>query len=258
VKNTSNSITGSVTDAASRPLDGARVEITDGSEAGTFTITNSNGRFSFAFGEEITESTHFRATKEGYIPATTSIGELCGGSCGAYRWLQFWLGSLAQPINIAGDYTVSFIAEGQCAIPEEVRTRTYVATIRRSDTVSRPPGTFFNVTFMDPQMLKNYRSFFISVADDYLSFYLGSLDGNSSTADPGLAEEIALHRYFSMGGSGAATIAEPVTTIRATLEGYVDYCELSSPMESEYRCQSGVVKRAICDSAGHRLILTRR
>ena len=150
VTNTSNSITGSVTDTASRPLDGARVEITDGSEAGTFTITNSNGRFSFASGEEITDSTHFRATKEGYIPATTSIGELCGGSCGAFRSLQFALGSLAQPIDIAGDYTVSFIAEGECAsIPEEVRTRTYVATIRRSDTVSRPPGTFFNVTFMD-------------------------------------------------------------------------------------------------------------
>lgn len=258
VTNTSNSITGIVTDTAGRPLDGARVEVAEGSEAGRFTLTDSNGRFSFASVEGITESTHFRATKEGHMAATTSLRELCG-SCGAFRWLHFSLGSLAPPINIVGDYTVSFLAEGRCAaIPEEVRTRTYVATIRRNDTVGRPPGTFFNVTFTDPQMLENYRTFFIGVAGDYLSFYLGNLDGTPSTADPGLAEEIAPHRYFSMGGFGAATVAVPVTTIAATLDGYVDYCELNSAMGSSYSCQTDVAKREICESSGHRLILTRR
>jgi hypothetical protein len=176
-----------------------------------------------------------------------------------FRWLHFSLGSLAQPINIAGDYTVTFLAEGRCAaIPEEVRTRTYAATIGRDDTAGHPPGTRFNVTVTDPQMLENYKKFSIGVAGDYLSFFLGNLDGTPSIADPGLAEEIGSNRYFSMGGSAAATVALPVTTIAASLEGYVDYCELNSAMGSSYSCRTDVAKRAICESSGHRLILTRR
>jgi hypothetical protein len=256
--NTSNAITGTVTDTANRPLHGARVEVAEGSEAGMFTLTDSNGKFSFASVDGITESTQFRATKEGHIAATTSLREHCG-DCGAFRWLHFSLGSLAQPVNIDGDYTVSIIAEGRCAaIPEEVRTRTYVAAIRQNDMVGRPPGTSFNVTFTDPQMLDQYRKFSIGIAGDYVSFYLGNLDGTPSMADPGVAEQIAPNRYFSIGGSGAATVAVPVTSIIATLDGYVDYCELNSAMGSSYSCQTGVIKRTICESSGHRLILTRR
>ena len=121
----------------------------------------------------------------------------------------------------------------------------------------RPPGTFCRVTFTDPQMLEHYRDFFISVAGDYVSFYLGNLDGDPNYADPGLAEEIAPHRYFSIGGPGAATIAASVTTIAATLDGYVEDCELNSAMGSKsYSCQTGAAKRGICQSSGHRLVFT--
>ena len=257
VSGRSNLITGTVTDTASRPLERARVEVTDGPRAGTFAVTGSDGEFSFASVEGITEGTQFLATKEGYIAETTSLRETCG-NCNAFRWLRFFLGSSSPPVNIEGDYRVSFLAEGSCpAIPDEVRARTYAATIRRNDVVNRPPGTFFNVTFTDPQMLEQYRNIFISVAGDYVSFYLGNLDGDPNHADPGLAEEIAPHRYFSMGGPGAATVAAPVTTIAATLDGYVEYCELNSAMGSSYSCQTGAAKRGICLSSGHRLIFTK-
>src|SRR4051794_14289338 len=58
-------IKGTVFDTANRPLAGARVQVLDGSHAGTTATVTANGEFSMVGTFE--EGTRFRATIDGYI-----------------------------------------------------------------------------------------------------------------------------------------------------------------------------------------------
>src|SRR6187200_2573592 len=64
----STGIRGSVSDTAFRHLDGARVEVVDGPEAGMSTTADANGSFSFS--GTFDDTTRFRATKDGHLAAT--------------------------------------------------------------------------------------------------------------------------------------------------------------------------------------------
>ena len=96
---------GAVSDTAFRPLSGARVEIVEGSQAGWFTTSAADGRFSIAFTS--TNVVTVRATKDGYASATMSVRPPSG------IFLSFYL-SPPEPVNIAGTYTVTFAADGAC------------------------------------------------------------------------------------------------------------------------------------------------
>ena len=62
-------VSGVVYDTTLKPLSGATVEVLDGPQAGTSAIADAKGEFSLsgAFGT----ATRFRATKEGYLDATS-------------------------------------------------------------------------------------------------------------------------------------------------------------------------------------------
>jgi hypothetical protein len=62
------------------------------------------------------------------------------------------LESLAAPVNVAGDHTLTFIAARVCAdrLPADMRTRTSPSTIPLESFPNRPGNTTFMATVNGP------------------------------------------------------------------------------------------------------------
>jgi len=236
-----NDVAGWVLDTADRPVAGARVEVVDGPQAGTSAMSDATGQFSLA-------GTTFRATKEGYVSVTQASQT---SAPGGRPWIIFHLEGLAPPVNIAGDYTLTFIADSACTeLPNELQTRTYAATV--TPAASRP-NTSFDVTVTGAPLLGDYTIFMIGVFGDYLAF-------NLDWEGPVLVEQVAPNTYLAFQGAAEASVATSgLSTISASFDGTIEYCVLTSEMGRFYSCSPGqAVTYARCASKNHRLILTRR
>ena len=118
---------GTVDDTAFRQRAGARVQVVSGPQAGLSTTTDSSGDFSFS--ETFDQTTQFRASHDGYATATRTLQPFCA-QCNPNWWINFSLEVLAPPVNLAGDYTLTFVADSTCGgLPNELRTRSYAVTI---------------------------------------------------------------------------------------------------------------------------------
>ena len=218
----STGVRGSVSDTAFRPLDGARVEVVDGPQAGMSTTADANGSFSLS--GTFDDATRFRATKDGHV-AATQVSRIFSTLSG--RNVTFSLEVLAPPVNMAGDYTLTFIADSACVgLPDAVRTRTYAATITPWSSTS------FNVALSGASFLPARDSFPIGVAGDYLTFWF---------ADPALVEQIAANTQVELYGWGGASVGTSgVSRIAVSWEGEFEYSQTE------------------CKSKNHQLILARR
>ena len=248
-------IRGIVCDTALRPLDGARVEVLDGPQAGTSTTSNGDGGFWLA--GTFDDTTRFRATRAGSRRPKPQPSRPCGG-CNPGRWLIFGLDPLVPPVSLAGDYTLTFIAHGACeALPEQVRTRTYAATITNRSPSDRP-ATAFDVSVSGASFRNDLAwgggpSLQIFVAGDYLS--LGFADFHGS---PGLVEQVAANTYLALSGMGGASVGATASDFSIPFTGVMDYCATTSEMMGSYACTPGPgVVQARCNS-NHRAIFTRR
>ena len=221
------SMKGTVSDTAFRHLAGARVEVVDGPQAGLSTTVDANGEF--ALTGAFDDATQFRATKGGYVTAVRTLQPFCA-ACNPNRWINFSLEVLAPPVNMAGDYTVTFIADSACAtLPNEARTRTYTSTI---PSMPIPPNAYIN--FPAIGALKGSDILSMGVAGDYISFWLETL-----------MEQLAPNTFIAFGGVAGASIgASPGSTIVLPFDGSIDY--------------QGLAVHANCQSKNHRMILTRR
>ena len=64
---------------------------------------------------------------------------------------------LASPVNVAGDYTLTFIADNACAdLPDKVRTRTYEATITPGAGTTIPAHLYLNGMVVGASFLERY------------------------------------------------------------------------------------------------------
>ena len=150
-------LAGSVTDAAWRPLAGARVEVVEGPQAGLSTTTDANGDY-FLRGS-FDDATRFRATKDGHAPSTFSLPPACD-PCNPHWWIHFALEALAPKPNLAGDYSLTVIANSACAaLPDAVRSRTYEATVTLQSGPDFAPNSQFEVSVSTPPFLEQHRSF---------------------------------------------------------------------------------------------------
>ena len=241
-------------DTALRPLDDARVEVLDGPQAGTSTTSNGDGGFWLA--GTFDDTTRFRATRAGHVAETATLRP-CGG-CNPGRWLIFDLDPLVPPVSLAGDYTLTFIAHGACeGLPEQVRTRTYAATITNRSPSDRP-ATAFDVSVSGASFRNDLAwgggpSLQIFVAGDYLS--LGFADFHGS---PGLVEQVAANTYLALSGMGGASVGATASDFSIPFTGVLEYCATTSEMMGSYACTPGPgVVQARCNS-NHRAIFTRR
>jgi hypothetical protein len=244
-------IAGTVADVAWRPLAGARVEVVDGPHAGRSTTTNAQGDF-FLSGI-FDDTTHFRASKEGHVADTRPLNAFCV-ACNPNWWVHFYLESLATSVNLAGDYTLTFIPDSRCAsLPEEVRTRSYDATVTQRSGPGGPVKSFFYVSLTGAKFLERHGSFDMGLADNYLRAELG--DGHG---EPGLMEEVAANTYLTFGGRLEATVTD-ASTIAGSLVGDVDFCTFASASVIRNRCHATVaVIHTHCPSQNHRVMMRRR
>jgi hypothetical protein len=228
-------IRGIVFDTANRPLDGARVEVLDGPQAGTSTISGLEGGFYLA--GTFDDTTRFRATRDGYVAGTATLRP-CGG-CTPARWLYFDLDLLVAPVNLAGEYTLTLTADSACrGLPEQMRSRTYAATITNRSPADRP-ATAFDVSvsgasFRNDLAWGGRPSVAIYVAGDYLSFGFADFHGS-----PGLVEEVAPNTYLAFGGLGELAVGSDLSEFSIPFDGMMDYCAMGSEMRGSYKCTPG-------------------
>ena len=115
-------VNGYVYDSAIRILTGAVVEVLDGPQAGLSATADATGKFTLA--GTFDDSTRFRASKDGHVDSTGTLSPRCA-TCSGARFIYLVLGLLAPPVEIAGEYSLTFVADSTCAgIPSELRTRT--------------------------------------------------------------------------------------------------------------------------------------
>jgi carboxypeptidase family protein len=242
---TVSKVTGYVWDSANRPLAGAGVEVLDGLSAGASTTADTHGAFSLTGTFDAT--TRFRATKDGYVSATQPVQAAIAAPS-----VFFWLDGPAAPVNIAGDYTLSFVADSACAdlLPDDIRTRTYPARISEGFSPNHPAHTYLIAALSGATLDGYYNRMSMYVAGDYLAFDL---------SDNSILEEVEDDAYLSIGGVGAATVGTAgASTISGSLKGVFDYCVAKSEMKSGFHCDPAeATARATC-SGNHQVILTRR
>jgi hypothetical protein len=236
---------GTVSDTAFRSLAGARVEVVDGPQAGLSTTSDARGEFSLT--GLFDDATRFRATKEGYVTATRTLQPFCA-ACNPNWWINFSLEVPAAPVNVAGDYTLTFVADSGCGtLPDEVRTRTYTATIAPASNTG-PANASFPLKVSGALEGAGTGGLGMGVAGDYVAIWLEFL-----------VEQIAPNTFLSFGGLAAASIGTTTgSTIALPFDGTIDYCVTKSDVGRYEECYKGLATHKQCASSNHQLILTRR
>ena len=184
----SKRIIGEVLDTAFRVVAGARIEVVDGPELGTTTTSDTAGEFLFVGAFD--ETNRFRATKDGYVSATEPFRVLPGAN-----YVSFQLETVDPPVDVAGQYALTFIADSICVgLPTELRTRTFAATVSARPIL--PANRYFSVLVGGAQLLEDltFKNFSVGVAGNYVAFVLG--DDESS---PGLVEQVGANTYLAFG-----------------------------------------------------------
>jgi hypothetical protein len=244
-------VSGTVSDAAFRPLAGATVQVTDGPGTGLLATTDTRGNFTL-FGS-FDETTQFRATGVGHAAVTRPLPESCA-PCNPHWWIHFSLESLAPHLDLSGLYTLTFLADNRCVVlPDELRTRTFDASITRSSSPDAPTNSRFDVTVHGASTVAGFDRFVIGVAGDYLAADIGEWGHNGA----GLVERVGANTYVSVAGGISATVTN-TSMISAPMYGAVDRCELTGEWTSAYNCGgSGSTPTAHCLSQNHQLVMRR-
>lgn len=235
-------IAGYVNDTAFQPVPNARVEVLDGPESGTTTITDASGRFSLE--GEFTATTRFRAAKDGYEAAVQTL-QPSTTIPSASRSLTFFMSVAGASGNHA---TLTVEADGACSdLPSSVRVRTYPATVTAGAFPLLPANTAFFATLSGASLDGYFHVVFIRVEGARITFDL---------SDNGIEEEVAPETYYFVGGVGGARTQPGATSISGPFSGVVDYCTLKTDPGTLYPCSDQAITRVRCASANHRMSLT--
>ena len=253
------SVSGKVYDTALRPLAGAMVEVLNGAQAGNVVTTRADGQFGFSGAFD--DDTRFRATKDGHEAGVAKLGAYCE-RCNPHHWVYFYLALPVPPANLAGDYTLTVVANDACTmLPAEARSRTYPANIVANATQPTSANTNFHFIPSGASLVSGlgWEGLWFYVAGNYLEMSIGDLHGQ-----PGLVERMGANTYFGFGGWGTTELgAAGVSTMSMTFDGEVVYCELKpgvAPVDANQRFTCGAdqaVSRLACPSRSHRIVLAR-
>jgi len=233
-----SSLSGLIQDTAFRGLPDARVEITEGSQAGAFTMTDHLGQFKMPgpFSGAVT----VRASKEGYFPATQKIE-------GPPYSIGLRLKPTGPSADIIGEYSLTLVADSACtAFPDTARKRTYTLAIGPHPRSSLPllyEGTLSGARFHPPTGFH----FEIGVSGSIARFLIGEYGF-------GFVEDL---------GSGSLEIWGVVdafvsrSSSSGSFVGAFTHCDgsLLGPGAVYWHCP---VRPAHCEQANHRFTLTRR
>ena len=253
------SLNGSVQDTASRPLADARVEITAGHRSGAVETTDSNGRFRMP--GTFTGTVTIAASKDGYHSASLTVPHpqwlprmLLSGPLPENLNLSTSLSLQpdAPPASIAGEYTLTITADPSCsALPDEVRTRAYRATIVPTDRPTAFQGRASDARFVSdspcvgrPAESCIHNSFHIGMAGDFAN--LGA----------SLLEQLSETIYLLIEGGVSASFGP--SGISAPLNAQVVYCPVRPVYTSGEYWACPTDTGVDCSSIRHRLTLVPR
>ncbi len=245
---TAQRLHGYVSDTAFRPMGGVRLEVLSGPDAGK--ELNSDPEGAFAYVGAFSGGVSIRATKEGYLPMTSSV--FCCASDSA--WVSFLLSPVAPPIEAAGNYTLTITVSSACpGFPDDALVRSYQAKLTKHTAATVPANTQFDGSITGAQFAPYSNVFWVGVAGDYLAV---STEGEG----PSIVEQIGPKSYIAyMGAAGASVPSGSPTTISAPFNGSVEYCELKSPIGQYYDCSDSLAAVKVqCASAIKWLTLTPR
>ena len=239
---------GTVYDTAFHELPGARIEIVNGPSAGLTTMSDAKGQWGFPGAFD--DTSQFRATKDGYEPATLPLGPYCA-ACNPNRWVNFVMKALARPVNVAGSYSMTIKAASTCSnLPEAVRARTYGVTLSSLDNGSpnSAANAYFTVSATGANFVPDWNRFEGGVSGNYLGFWFEIL-----------VEEVAPGNYliFGMSAGGALDTDHP-ETIEIQGDGGISYCTVDATSGVLDDCFRGRATVATCESPHQTLVLTPR
>src|SRR5262245_33620006 len=103
-------VNGYVSDGVFRPVAGAVVEVLDGPQAGLSATVGGGGEFTLA--GNFDDTTRFRARREGYVDSIGTLSPRCATCAVAPRFVYLVLGIPAPPVEIAGEYNLTLVADG--------------------------------------------------------------------------------------------------------------------------------------------------
>jgi hypothetical protein len=213
------------------------VEIVDGSQAGAFAITESNGGFTIP--GPFSGAISVRASKEGYFTATQQIQILNHG-------VNFYLDTTSPSVDMTGQYSLTMVADSTCtALPDVARKRTYQMAVAHHPNLwpSEYEGVLSGATF--------YRSddfpFFIAVSGNMARLFIGGYG-------EGLLEELGSSTVEIWGVIDALMNGSRSS---GSFVGAFSYCA-SSPSGPLGTVDTCPVQPAYCEALNHQFILTRR
>ena len=225
---------GSVHDTRSRPLAG--VTVSSVSTPDVVTFSDANGQFSIAASKVggFDSAALFRAEKDGYLSESRTLGS----------GLSFVLTALAPAVNLAGEYTLTIVADAACAVlPAELRTRTYIAEFFGATDIV--VGSVRGATFVE-----GLTDLDAHIAGDVVSF-------TTDVHGPGwIVEEIGPDIHLAFRGVATARVDRPLSAIAAAFEGVIEYCTANVPLRRDYKC--AVTHARACVSNNHQFLLTKR
>jgi len=147
---------------------------------------------------------------------------------------------LGPPVSVAGDYTLTFIADSACVgIPIDLRTRTYDATIVPGHPLATP-GTGFSVRINGVSAVPGLDGIAVDVSGNVVTFQLDA-DGW-----PHFVEQVTPDWYFAFDGRIVIDVpSASLSSFSTSFYGGALYGH--SPTVSQR-----------CESRNHQLVVTRR
>ena len=245
-------ILGRVTDTAFRTLAGARVEILNGPAAGTAVV--SDGLDDVVIIGEFSGVLTFRATKAGFLPATTELN--IQGLCERCTPRFYLALESVDPIVTfePGTYTLTFTADPACTrLPLEARRRTYVATVSRA---TGPYTGSYDVRVPRVGLLNfGHNSFLIGISGTYLA--------TEDYAAPTFFERMTANTYVAIDFLLGTTTFDVVSSsgVSVPYAGSFEYCSVQPGVGPEF-CDrvpaESLLEYDHCFAEHHRMFLVRR
>jgi hypothetical protein len=155
-------------------------------------------------------------------------------------------------VDLTGSYTLTFEAGTSCEqLPEELRTRTYLASISYAGPAQNRTGDYFYADLSGASFQGEYSRLVIHVVDNAVRFDL---------SDNIVAEKPASDTYLMIAGDDDATSVDPsdFSTTSSSFNGFFEYCVTTSPFRPGSHCPIDTVATAVCQAEDSRWTLTRR
>lgn len=255
---------GSVYDNTNRPVPGVTVELIDGVPAGLATTTDNSGSFSLGVVTVTSGETKVRASKAGYATSLTNPPNAAPRAT-----VGIILYTLTPPVIHPGEYTMSFVADSTCDLPDTIRTRTYSATVTLPKySTNLPPErqTDFGValsgaSFVVGLDISPTSSLTVDASGDYLEFLMDPWETGEY-----ITERLAPATFVQLTGSVAGSMSTSGVS-SLPFDGTFTYCVKAS--DAIVPPNDPAVQRFVgclmtdpvyksCRSKNHRVVLTGR